>query len=112
MTEPVVIIPRAELEDLRARINNVEKQLRDYAENDRAANSLRARVNQYSKHGRINGSGIRKIMNWSATTLWRRVNAAEIPVTTENGRHSMDTEEFIEWYNNQMLCTLTNKQLH
>lgn len=106
MSDPIVI-SKSQLDELIGRVNKVEKQLHEYVEADRAANSLRARVNQYSKHGRINGAGMRKIMNWSATTLWRRISAGEIPVTTENGRHSMDTEEFIEWYSKQtMLLTI------
>lgn len=93
-TENMIIVPREAFEML----SNQVAELRMIVHNQSTDNTFRHRVLALASKGCINGGAVCKLMGWSPTTLWRRVNDGTLPMTKDGNRWKMTVEEFINWH--------------
>jgi excisionase family DNA binding protein len=95
INEAFVVVPKAVFDRMEQRIIDIEKLVHEVNESTK----LKARVIAEAKNGTLTGSAIARLMGWGNSTMYRKVEAGEIPVTKDGSRIRMDIDDFIEYYN-------------
>lgn len=90
-----VLVNRADLENLIARVEKLQNDFEEY----KSQSFIRNKIEAHAKGGMLSASGVCKIMDWSTRTFYRRVEAGEFPATLENGtRWKIGVDDFLKWY--------------
>ena len=94
-TADFVMIKRADLETLLRRIDEVEQLVQKY----KHASVMADRAMLLSRGGMLSSADVCKLMNWSTSTLHRRLRDGNIIMTKVGSSYKIDIDDFFEWYN-------------
>lgn len=98
------ILPMGMYEELLSRLDAIEKQVNE----QRMDNELKNRVLTIARKGVVTGGHVCQLLNWSPTTLWRKVNSGVIPMTKDGNRWKMDVDSFLKWHSDYFMSEYAN----
>lgn len=98
----MIVVEKEKFESLMMRLDHVEALVKKQASD----NAIRARVQAVAKNGCISAPAVARIMGWSATTMWRKLNDRDILMTKDGNRWKMSIDEFLDWYSNYLMTNI------